>query len=151
MILNIATIKAMKTPDQVFNNSNSLLHQLYKQTQNLTKLHKILLKYLPDQVLISSYRDGALHLSTTHSALATRIRYDERNLLAKLTRHPDFSDLKNIKTAVRPESSPPPKPVSAPIPINKENARLLVSNAQYIQDKSLREALINLGNHNTDE
>lgn len=137
----------MKTPVQVFNNSQSLLHELYVQTQKLTKLQKILLKYLPEPVFISSYSEGVLHLFTAQSALATRIRYDERNLLVQLGSNPSFSGLQQIKVSVRPGRAPSKTVEFIHPPISEENARLIVSSAEYIEDDSLKEALINLANH----
>ncbi|MDH5736742.1 MAG: hypothetical protein OEZ23_00455, partial [Gammaproteobacteria bacterium] len=100
-------MSTIKTPKELFGSKGSLIHDLYKTSENLTKLQKILLKYLPEQAHISGYQSGLLNLVCEDAMLGSYIRYHQDQLIADLATETLFRDLKSIRITVRPT---PPAP-----------------------------------------
>ncbi|MFT7686993.1 MAG: hypothetical protein ACI9FB_002341 [Candidatus Azotimanducaceae bacterium] len=102
---------------------------------------------LPGEVKVASFELGILHLSTSSASLATRIKYSQRNLIARLKRIKKPILIDSIKVSVQPKNYQEPFQNLPPIPPSKENGELLKTSAQYIEDEPLREALIKLSKH----
>lgn len=99
---------------------------------------------MPGDIYVAHCSPDELHLITPSSALATRLKYNQRKLVAQLRQVAGVTTAR-IRVSVRPDylSAPRPEPAAA-IPLSAENARHIASAAKYIEDEDLRKALINL-------
>lgn len=135
----------MKRPSQILDRPTSTLHHLYAHSRELLQLQAIVRNLIPGEIFVASCKDRTLHIITTSSALATRLRYRQRTLVSSLRRKASHWDIEDIRISVRPEIRLEPRKTENPaIPPSPENARQLLSTAKYIEDEALRKALIRL-------
>ncbi|MBD3648466.1 MAG: DUF721 domain-containing protein [Pseudomonadales bacterium] len=135
----------MKRPSQILDRPTSTLHHVYAHSQQLLKLQAIVRNLVPGEIYVASCENGSLHIITSSSGLATRLRYRQRALVSSLRRKASHWDIEEIRISVRPETGPAAREnVNVPIPPSPENARQLLSTAKYIEDEALRKALIGL-------
>lgn len=106
---------------------------------------------LRGDVKVASLDNGLLHLSTSSASLATRVKYSQMNLIALLKRLKKPFFINSIKVSVQPKIHKDLYKNVPPIPPSAENAKLLETSAQYIEDAPLREALIKLSEHSIKE
>ena len=133
-------MSSFKQPIQILGKSSALKH-LYTHAKELLAIQELINNHVKGDVHVAAITQSTLHLVTQSSAVATQLRYRQRNLIA-LLRHQYRID--NLKVSVRP--SEPPKAnrhASALLPSAK-NAKQLADTAKYIEDEGLRKALISL-------
>lgn len=135
---------SLKKPDQILNDPRSSLRAIVAESQRLLSLESIIRNFVPPQVHVASIRDKTLHLVTESGAVATQIRYRQRSILAAIRKQASDLNIQTLKVSVRPINPEPEITLPEAKPPSPENARQLASTAQYIEDDSLRKALINL-------
>ncbi|XOV87305.1 MAG: hypothetical protein ACFHX7_20490 [Pseudomonadota bacterium] len=133
--------QSIQNPHQILNTRRGSLHRLYTHTQELLRVEQKIAHLMPANVHVAALDNEVLHLVTPTPALATRVRYQSRKIIAVLG-----LPLKTVKVSVRPEAPATAERRRPPLPMSAENARHLADTAKYIEDKGLREALIRLSN-----
>jgi hypothetical protein len=135
--------ESLRRPAQILGTNQGTLHTLYAHVQALLDLQGVIRAVVPGDVYVASCDAAVIHLITPSPALATRLRYGHRKLIAAL-RDKAGIDLQQVKVSVRPNYVPPQPRLRPAKPLSPENARHLASTAKYIEDDSLRIALIRL-------
>jgi len=124
------------------------LKTVLRQAQDLLALEAIVSEavdsYLPGEIKVAALKDGILLLTTPTAALATRINYSQMPIIASLKRQKKPWIITQIKISVRPKSDKKSTKPTALIPLSEDNGQLLAATALYIEDESLREALLSL-------
>jgi len=127
------------------------LKAVLKHARDLLTLEAIVSEavdsYLPGEIKVASLKMGILHLTTPTAALATRINYSQMKLIALLKRQTKPWLITHIKISVRPKSEKKTIESTSLTPPSEDNGKLLSATAQYIEDESLREALLSLSHH----
>ena len=133
--------KSIKSTRQLLKGSNHILHSLYAQTRQLLAIEQQVKAYIEDDISVAALKNNELTLITTSGAIATRIRYQQRNIIGSLQR--SGMHVNALKIKVQPVTTPP-KPVTVRRRISPENARCLAEAASHIKDEALRKTLIRL-------
>ncbi len=133
--------KSIKSTRQLLEGPNHILHSLYAQTRQLLAIEQQVKAYVEDDISVASLKNNELTLMTTSGALATRLRYRQRNIIDSLQR--SGMHVSALKIKVQPVTTPP-KQVTVARRISSENARCLAEAAAHIQDEPLRKILIQL-------
>ncbi len=135
---------SLKRPKDILTNQKGILSRVYKQSRELLAIQAVIQESLPDSVYVASIQNGCLHLVTSSSSTATRIKYGERNLVTSLRNRGKGLDISKITVSIRPEQPETKLTAPEPMPISRESAEQLSNTAKYIEDEPLRNALINL-------
>ena len=130
---------------------NLILRSVMAQTQQLLAVESLVRRFIQDEFHVGSIDDGLLTLVTPNSAIATRIRYSERDIISSLQQAANDLAVQRLRIIVRPEISraapEPPKPCR----LSAESARQLAGTAEYIDYKPLRKALLALSRRVKDD
>ncbi|MBT4159851.1 MAG: DUF721 domain-containing protein [Gammaproteobacteria bacterium] len=133
--------KSVRSTGQILKGSNHILHSLFTQSRELINIEKVVHRNLDDPVAVSSLKNNELTIVTRSGAVATRLRYRQRNLMNALRRA--GISVNAIKFKVQPELLPP-EPPTVDRHLSRENAHQLAESAQYIEDEPLKKALMHL-------
>jgi hypothetical protein len=130
-----------------FTSSHHNLKDLFLHADRLGRLEQIINSGLPPIIRgkykINGIHDGALTLTCRSAALATRIRFCEKQLLENLASHHGYPAIKRLKVKIRPV--PVVKHLKpAQRFISHENARLLLAEAGQTKNEALKNALLKL-------
>lgn len=140
---------SIKNPRQILSSTPGTLHRLLDHARQLIDLQDQLRDLVSGELYVAACDDGCLHLITPSAALATRIKYNQRKLLAQVRR--SGRNVARIKISVRPEFGQTRAPLARSAPqLSAKNAGHLVSVAKCIEDEGLRKALIQLSQRATD-
>ena len=134
--------KSLQQPRKIMG-SSPVLKQLYSEALNLLSLQSVIRDHFNADVSVASLDNKTLLLITHSSAVATQLRYRQRNITS-LVRQQCRIDINTIKISVRPVEVREKPPTSNPLPPSKENARNLANIAGLIEHDGLRNALIKL-------
>lgn len=131
---------------------SSRLENLVQRAETHEVLESLIISYLPDSVRdrcrFASIRNGELTLMVPSSALASQLRFQQRQLLPQLRQEPALKNIWRIRVRVSPPSFSTPR--TAPKRhLSHENARLLESEAGQTEDRELRKILLQLAGHGT--
>lgn len=142
----------LKDPGSILKAPGSAVNSVYLQTNRLRDLQKIVAKHLPPTVSVATYDDNVLQLTLDSAVLATRLRYNNNDLIHALRHHPAFRSLASIRLLVRP--TVPNAQATAPethddFGISQQSAAHIRATAQYIEDERLRKALTSLADTGT--
>ncbi len=135
---------SLKRPEDILTNQKGILSRVYQQSRELLTIQAIIQESLPDNVYVASIQEGCLHLVTSSSSAATRIKYGERNLVSSLRNRGKGLDINKITVSIRPDQPETKLKAPEPTPLSRDSAEQLSNTAEYIEDEKLREALINL-------
>lgn len=84
----------------------SRLGSLLAQSERLTQTEHLIKTAIPkpcrEHCQLASYRNGTLSLQADSAAWATRLRYQQQDIINQLASSNDFSGIKHIKISVRP-------------------------------------------------
>ena len=137
---------SIQSPSQILRTGRGTLHHLIDHARELLDIQQHVRQVVPGTVYVAALDADCLHLITPSSALATRVRYNQRKLLAALRQRTGKSIVR-VKVSVRPEQIPAaPREPRAAHPLSPEAAQHLASSAKYIEDEDLRKAIIRLSN-----
>ena len=136
--------KSTRSTGQILKGSNHILQSLLAQSQELTSIQKIVDHYVSDDCAVASFKNNDLTLITPTGALATRIRYRQRNIIAALRR--SGLEVRNLKIKVQPLEFREPTPETERN-LSQQSARQLDELADSIEDNALKKALKRLTRH----
>ena len=128
--------KSIKDPNQLLQQSRGALKTVIKHAHTLLTIQATVRDVVPGEIEVSSLLGDELHLITPSAALATRIKYSQRALIAALRKQKKPVSVENIKITVRPAIQPKPIITKPPIPPSVENSKHLATAAQYIEDEA---------------
>jgi len=138
----------IKSPDQLLQQSRGSLKAIFNHSLVLLAIETVVRKVLDcnehDSVQVASYNKGSLHLITHSAALATRIKYSQRAMIAALKHLKKPFHIKTVKVSVKPELHKAPQTTRSALALSAENAKYIANAAKYIEDDALRKALIKL-------
>ena len=136
--------------DRLFQQSGSTLQLLTRKAalinQLQTQLRNCVEPACRQHCWLASIQNGYLLLHADNSAWATRIRFQQRNILQQLKGKKGFGGLRGIKVKVQPRYTPPPI-VKQALPLTASSRACLHECAEAIDDPKLKAALEKLGQH----
>jgi hypothetical protein len=138
---------AFRKPNQILSQAKGVLNRLLTQTDDLIFLQRLVRKVVDGDIFVASLDQGQLHLITPSAALATRLKYSRKNLIASLQQRKSPYPIDSIKISVRPDYVARDKPEHNMPQVSLANAKHIAETAQYIEDDSLRKALFRLSEH----
>lgn len=140
---------------RILGNRQSPLRQLLLRTQSLSELEQRVLPCIPEllrpHVMIAGIQDGRLLLITSGGAWATRIRQLQDSIVAELRRQAPEYGVQAVSIKVRPMAQAPHKAKRPARLLSKENARLLVEEAEHTKDEGLKRVLLALASHQRED
>lgn len=87
------------------------LDSLVKKAEQLSRINRIVNNELPkqarDHCSVGAFESGKLSLIIENGGWSTAIRYQQKNLIQKLLKHPEFHTLTKIQIKTRPRAEPP--------------------------------------------
>lgn len=90
-------------------NKQSVLRDIVQRANSFAVLQRIVHSYLPgaaaEHCQLANYNQGRLVLVIDNAHWATRLRYQQNQLMDKLCQHNEFSDLQRIQFKVRPNTA----------------------------------------------
>jgi len=138
---------AFRKPGQILSQARGTLNRLLAHTDELVLLQRLVRKIVAGDIYVASLDEGLLHLITPSAALATRLKYSQKAVIASLRERKNPYPIDSIKISVRPDYFPPAKPERQTKPVSLTNAKHIAETAQYIEDEALRKALFRLSEH----
>lgn len=134
---------------------NSQLSNLITKVNQLNQLNQSLSEILDPKIAvhcqITNLENQILTLLVDNSSWGTKIRYAAPEIIKKMHTIPELSQVKQIKCIVRPKqqyrNAKPPQ-TAQKMTISSENAQILRSIANGIEDEKLKKALLHLANSN---
>lgn len=136
--------KSTRSTRQILKGSNHILQSLLAQSQELTSIQKIVDHFVDDHCAVASFKNNDLTLITATGALATRIRYRQRNIISALRRA--GLEVNNLKIKVQPGEFQEPQPV-VERHLSQQSADQITDVAESIEDNALKKALKRLTRH----
>lgn len=136
--------KSTRSTRQILRGSNHILQSLLAQSRELTSIQKIVNHFVDDQCAVASFKNNDLTLVTPTGALATRIRYRQRNIMAALRR--SGLDIKSLQIKVQPGEFEEPIP-DIERHLSEQSAGQITELANSIEDEALKKALNRLARH----
>ena len=133
--------KSIKSTRQILRGTNHILQTLYAQSRDILAIEAVVREILADDVSVASLKDHELTLTSPSSAVASKLRYRQRNIITALKR--TGIDVNSIKIKVLPSYQPFVEEQRERT-LSGRNAEHLEESAQYIEDEALRKALIKL-------
>jgi hypothetical protein len=133
--------KSIRSTQQILKGSNHILHSLYAQSQELRTIQQIVDDVLDVETSVGSLKNNELTLITAKSTQATQIRYRQRNIITALIRR--GLEVSSLKIKVQPAFSTK-NPEKSERYLTPQIASQLQQTAAYIEDESLKKALIRL-------
>lgn len=136
------------TPDS-FSRASTLRELMEKADQHSQTEQKVI-EILPGDLAqgsrFVSCREGELVIATDTSAKASRIRFQQQEIMAAIREYELFRFVWKLKVKVLPAGT---RTRSEPkiTPLSNENARLLKEEAGHTKDRYLREVLEKLASH----
>jgi len=128
-------------------NQQSVLREIVQQATLFAELQSIVHTYLPgaaaEHCQLANYIQGRLVLVIDNAHWATRLRYQQNQLMDKLCQHKQFSDLQRIQFKIRPntafnDANQQQKPR---LELSAEAGQTIFNCAEAIEDPHLRAAL----------
>ncbi|MCB1692170.1 MAG: DUF721 domain-containing protein [Pseudomonadales bacterium] len=131
---------SIKRPSQLLGGS---LGPLMQHARQLIELQNRVRAIIPGEIHVASIDAGTLHLIVPSAGLATRVRYNQRKLIARL-HQPGKLSVERVKVSVRPDAPQHAPDSRTARPPSAESGRSIASTAKYIEDAGLRKALMKL-------
>jgi hypothetical protein len=136
--------KSIRSTRQILNGPNDILHSLLSQSRDLISVTNILNDFVEQKVEVSSLKNKELLLFANNAAIATKIRYRQRNLISALRKA--GLDVNSLKIKVQPVFEPVKLP-QVERELSNQNAAHLAEIAQHIEHEPLKKALLKLSRH----
>ena len=138
-----------RSTNQILDSAHDILQSLYMQSRHLLALEGQVKQIIPEGVAVAACRNGCLTLITGSGAVATHIRYRQKEVIASLTRLTHNQPaINSLEILVRPEyvsghTAPPKSSDTAPF-ISASAAKVITETAEHIDHEPLRKALLRL-------
>jgi len=133
--------KSIRSTQQILKGSNHILHSIYAQTEELRTIQQFVDDVLDVETSVGSLKNNELTLLTAKSTQAAQIRYRQRNIISALRRR--GLEVSSLKIRVQPIFSAK-KPENSERYLTPQVASQLQQTATYIEDESLKNALVRL-------
>jgi|DEB0MinimDraft_10_1074344.scaffolds.fasta_scaffold60359_2 hypothetical protein len=130
--------KSLKSTDQILKGSNNILVSLFSQSRELARIQQIARRVVDHDISVGPLKSGTLTFFTESAALATRLRYRQRQLLAALRRA--GIDVQQVRFRVEP-TVPKPEQPGVERELSDASASHLRQSAAFIEDPALRSAM----------
>jgi len=126
------------------------LGALIKKAEQLQTLDIVFNESIPDLYKGKFQANGIKNrtlIITCHSAsLATRLRFDKKTIIEKFNQRSASPPISNLKIRIRPGTFETDIGQKART-LSKENAKILLEEAEQTRDKNLRAVLVRLAEH----
>lgn len=126
------------------------LGSLIKLAEQLQTLDSILNESVPalykNQFQANGIKNRTLTITCHAASLATRLRVDKQTIIANMNDRLPHSLIQDIHIRIRPASFKN-NSGSAERTLSKENAQMLLEEAEQVDDKNLKEILVRLAQH----
>ena len=136
--------------NRLISSSGPNLNKLVTAANARIKLEDKVRSTLPDNFQdhckLANYQNGVLLFHAESAVWATRMRYQQKMLIERLTKIPAFAKAHNIKVVVRPTKQIP-KPQIKAQSISAESCQHLEQMADSFGDSPLGKAMRNLADH----
>lgn len=140
-----------KTLNELVGTQLNSLGCIKEKILQLQRLNAIWQQYIDNIIAqhckIANYREGILIIVADSSVWSMRLRYLIPDLLIKLRNHPEFRSLKNIEWFIKPTEETPTKTTQSLLKLSSNNAEMIQSIAEGIENKQLQKALLKLTQH----
>ena len=133
--------KFVRSTQQILKGSNHVLHSIYAQYQQLGTIQEIVDDVLDVETSVASLKNHELTLLTAKSTQATQVRYRQRNIISALRRR--NLEVSSLKIKVQP-AFPTKNPENSERYLTPRTASQIKETAAYIEDESLKNALLRL-------
>lgn len=147
-------MKSSRSLDKLFEEAHDDLAILVTRTRQLRRLTAILRKHLDSELAPHCYLSGIERATLTvfvdSAAWATRLRFQAPNLIPALQQaNPAFANVQGLKVKVLTQSGDPnPTPPEPAGPsMSSDNANIINSLADCVDDPDLQQALHRLAQH----
>lgn len=139
-----------KRPKTLNNIQDATLNRLFQVARERAEEEERVLGSLPaglaEKCRYGGFSDGELTLIVPHAALATRLRYQQYEILQILRQDERFRNAWRIRTRIAPphfhRKADPIKRT-----LSNKNAQLLEEEAGHTKDEGLRDILLKLARH----
>jgi hypothetical protein len=138
---------AFRRPGQILSQANGTLNRLLAKTNDLILLQRLVRKIVAGDIFVASLEHGQLHVITPSAALATRLKYNRKAVIASLQQRKNPYTIDSIKISVRPDYTASIKSERHMPHVSLSSAEHIAETAQYIEDDALRKALFRLSDH----
>lgn len=135
--------------------ANQELRSLFQRANLHGKLQSILQQCLPAAAAkhchLGNFTADQLTLVVDNAHWATRLRYQQEQLLERLRQHQEFAGLHSLRLQVRPaqDLNQAPMPASKRQEISEQAREIISSCADIITDEKLRAAMQRLASNRT--
>lgn len=104
--------KSIRSVNQILQGANHTLQSLMAQTQKILAVEALVRPLVPDGVRVGSIDEGSLTLIAPNSAIATRIRYRQRDIISSLRAGNGLDaagvpEVNSLRILVRPDMADP--------------------------------------------
>lgn len=138
----------MKTPKSLINQGR--MRRLVEQTQFLEKMNALLAPCLPNdcvgKVHVANAIPPVLTLHAANAGLATNIRFRANEILERIRFLTDYTQFRELKVQVMPESFERAKINTPPKPLSKDSVESMRALADLVDNPALKAALGKFGN-----
>jgi hypothetical protein len=134
-------LNEIRRTSKILEQTSGNLHKLIARAKSFAKLQVKINDFLGADIKIGSITEQSIHLLVTSAALATQIRYRQRDLLEFLHRSNPTSQLQQVKISVRPESDESHETSVETRLLSSESKSLITATAEGIDDSDLKQAL----------
>lgn len=127
---------------------SSHLERLISRAEQHRVMESLILDALPEQLAgdcrFGGYKNGEITLIVANSTQASQLRFQQRQILAKLREHEALRQAWRIRVRVGLWSAAAPRQAKGRPRLSKKNARLLEEVAGHTEDQGLRTVLLRL-------
>ena len=142
--------KPSKALGDILSDQGSTLANLMKRANQALNVEQFVLQHLDADARahcqLVTVRRHTLVLQTETAAWATRIRFQQAEVVKQLKQTPAFSEITRIEVKIRPQAKRQKEPQRAK-PLSSDSAHFLTETADSFGDDPLAEALKRLAKH----
>jgi len=146
------TTKTHKTIEEIANSDETQFGNILKKVECINSLNELLMPLLDPEMArhcqVANYRQGQLIIEVENAAIATILRFQLPDILAKLRQNPRLAGIASIAFYIKSTTPPQTQPqLSAERNLSRSNAELLIDIANGIKNKQLKQCLLKLSKH----
>jgi hypothetical protein len=137
-------LNEIRRTSKILEQTSGNLQKLIARAKSFAEMQVIINDFLGAEIKIGSITKQSIHLLVTSAALATQIRYRQRDLLEFLHKSNPTSKLQQVKISVRPESDQSHESDETSVEarlLSSESKSLITATAEGIDDNDLKRAL----------
>lgn len=131
----------IRRTSKILEQTSGNLQKLIARAKSFAEMQVKINNFLDAEIKIGSITEQSIHLLVSSAALATQIRYRQRDLLEFLHKSNPTSKLQQVKISVRPESDESHEIAVEARQLSSESKSLITATADGIDDMDLKQAL----------